>query len=136
MATSGRPISRANFDDRLVGLLLLGDAVLLDLEVDVLGAEDLDEVVEVGARVVRRGPRRCALAEARGEAAGERDDALGVARRAGSRSTAGLPRCRPSRKPALESLTRLRKPSSVGGEQRQVVALDLAGSRRVRSSTK
>ena len=37
--------------DRLVDLLLLGDAVALDLEVDVLGAEDLDEVVEVGARL-------------------------------------------------------------------------------------
>ena len=41
-------------------------------------------------------------------------------------STPGLPRCRPSRKPALESFVRFRKPSSFSGEQRQVVALDLA----------
>ena len=44
--------------DRLVDLLLLGDPVALDLEVDVLGAERLDEVVEVRARVLRAGPRR------------------------------------------------------------------------------
>ena len=37
--------------DPLVGLVLLGDAVLLDLEVDVLGAEDLDQVVDVRARL-------------------------------------------------------------------------------------
>ena len=37
--------------DALVRLRLLGDPVLLDLEVDVVGAEDVDEVVEVGAGV-------------------------------------------------------------------------------------
>ena len=41
-------------------------------------------------------------------------------------STPGLPRCRPSRKPALDSFVRLRKPSSFSREQREVVALDLA----------
>ena len=64
--------------DPLVGLVLLGQAVLLDLEVDVVRAVDLDEVVGVLARlgrVVGDQP----LAEARLEAAGERDDALGVA---------------------------------------------------------
>ena len=63
--------------DALVRLVLLGDAVLLDLEVDVLGAEDLDQVVGVAARVVG------ALfdetpAEARLQTAAEGDDALGV----------------------------------------------------------
>ena len=43
-----------------------------------------------------------------------------------SRSTPGLPRCRPSRKPLLESVVRFLKPSLVGRQQRQVVALDLA----------
>ena len=37
-------------DDRLVDLLLLGEAVVLDLEVDVLGPEGLDQLVEVRAR--------------------------------------------------------------------------------------
>ena len=110
--------------DRLVDLLLLGDAVALDLEVDVLRAEDLDEVVEVGA-----GLREAALDDAPraagGQAAGERDDALGVAleqvevdarlaavqalEEAGARELGEV----------LEALVRLR-------EQRQVVALDLA----------
>ena len=45
-------------DDALVRLVLLGDAVLLDLEVDLLGPEGLDQVVEVGAGVVGRAPRR------------------------------------------------------------------------------
>ena len=77
MATSGRFISCGERRDRLVDLLLLGEAVLLDLEVDVLGAEGLDEVVEVGARALQV-PRDDPLARAGGEAAGEADDALGV----------------------------------------------------------
>jgi hypothetical protein len=40
-------------DDPLVGLVLLVDPVLLHLEVDLLGAEGLDQVVEVGAGVFR-----------------------------------------------------------------------------------
>ena len=39
-------------------------------------------------------------------------------------STFALPRQKPSRKPAELSLTRLRKPVVVGGQQGQVVALD------------
>ena len=68
-------------DDPLVGLVLLGDAVLLHLEVDLLGAEGLDQVVEVGAGVVGALFDQAA-AEARLQAAGEDDHALGVARRA------------------------------------------------------
>ena len=64
-------------DDALVGLVLLGDAVPLDLEVDLLGTESLDQVVDVGARVVRAVLHQPA-AEARLQAAGERDHALGV----------------------------------------------------------
>ena len=67
--------------DPLVGLVLVGDAVLLDLEVDVLGAEGLQQVVGVGARLGVAAVDE-ALAEARGQAAGQRDDALAVARRA------------------------------------------------------
>ena len=64
-------------DDALVGLVLVGDAVLLDLEEDVLGAEGLQQVVGVGARLGVAAVDE-ALAEAAGQAAGERDDALGV----------------------------------------------------------
>ena len=66
-----------DLDDALVGLVLVGDAVLLDLEVDVLGAEDLEQVVDVGARLGRVVGDQ-ALAEAAGQAAGQRDDAVGV----------------------------------------------------------
>ena len=64
-------------DDSLVCLLLLVDAVLLHLEVDLLGAEGLDQIVEVSAGV------GLALfdqttAEARLQATGEDDHALGV----------------------------------------------------------
>ena len=65
-------------DDPLVGLVLLVDPVLLHLEVDLVGAEGLDQVVEVGAGVVVALFDQ-APAEARLQAAGEDDDALGVA---------------------------------------------------------
>ncbi len=65
--------------DVLVRLVLLGDAVALELEVDVLGAEDLDQVVRVRAGVGRRALDQPA-AEARLEAARQRDHALRVAR--------------------------------------------------------
>ena len=64
-------------DDPLVRLVLLGDAVLLHLEVDLLGPEGLDQVVEVGAGVVGALFDQAA-AEARLQAAGERDHTLGV----------------------------------------------------------
>ena len=49
-----RPADLAgDLDDSLVGLVLLGDPVLLDLEVDVVGAEDLHQLVGVGARLGR-----------------------------------------------------------------------------------
>ena len=39
--------------DRLVDLLLLGEPVALDLEVDAVGTEGVDQLVEVGPRLVR-----------------------------------------------------------------------------------
>ena len=63
--------------DALVGLVLRGDAVLLYLEVHVVGAERLDQLVGVGPRL-RRPAVEQVLAEARLQAAGERDHALGV----------------------------------------------------------
>ena len=68
MPTSGRPTSRAIRTIALVGLVLLGDPVLLDLEVDVVGAEGLHQLVGVGAGVVGP-PVDQALAEARLQAA-------------------------------------------------------------------
>ena len=57
--------------------LLLVDPVLLDLEVDLLGAEGLDQVVDVGAGVVAPLLDQAA-AEARLQAPGEDDHSLGV----------------------------------------------------------
>ena len=78
MPTSGRPTSRRDPDDALVRLVLLGDAVVLKLEVDLLGAEDPEQLVGVGAGVVGAVTDQ-ALAEPRLQAAGERDHALGMA---------------------------------------------------------
>jgi len=67
-----------DLDDALVRLLLVVEAVLLDLEVDAVVAEDAHQVVRVRPRlslVVGQQP----LAEARLQAAGEDDDAVGVA---------------------------------------------------------
>ena len=52
-------------DDPLVALVLRREAVLLHLEVDVLGAEHAQQIVGVGARVGRRDPRAGAGRSAR-----------------------------------------------------------------------
>ena len=130
---SAGPVSAANLLHRLVDLLLLGQPVLLDLEVDVLGAEDLDQLVEVRARLVELALHD-PLARARGQAAREADDALGVLREqlevharlaAVQALEEALAR---ERREVLEALVGRR-------QQRQVVALDLAVA-HVRSSTK
>ncbi len=58
-------------------LLLLVDPVLLHLEVDLIGAKGLDQVVEVGAGVLvalfDQAPTKARL-----QAAGEHDHPLGV----------------------------------------------------------
>ena len=109
---------------RLVDLVLLGQPVLLDLEVDVLRAEDLDQLVQVRARLVELAVHD-PLARAAGQAARERDDALGVHReqlqvharlaavQAFEEALGG------ERREVLEALVGRR-------QQRQVVALDLA----------
>ena len=61
-----------------VGLVLVVDPVLLNLHVDLLGAEYLDQLVEVGTRVVRPVFDQ-PLDEAGLEAAGQADDSLRVA---------------------------------------------------------
>ena len=80
-ADQRRPVSVREALHRLVDLVLLGQPVLLDLEIDVLGAEDLDQLVQVRARLVELALHD-PLARAAGQAARERDDALGVHRRA------------------------------------------------------
>ena len=64
-------------DDSLVRLVLLGDPVLLHLEVDLVGPEGLDQIVEVGAGVVGALFDQT-TAETGLQAAGEDDHALGV----------------------------------------------------------
>ena len=65
-------------DDPFVHLVLLGDAVDLDLHVEVVAPDRLDQVVEVrtgiGGSLLQDPPRQARL-----EAAGERDQAGGVA---------------------------------------------------------
>ena len=68
-----------DLDDALVGLVLVGHAVLLHLEVDVVGPEHLHELVGVGAGVGGVAVHE-PLAEARLQAAGQHDHALGVLR--------------------------------------------------------
>ena len=65
--------------DPLVRPVLLGEPVLLHLEVDVVGTERAEQLVGVRARLVRPLLEQV-LAEARLQAAGERDHALGVRR--------------------------------------------------------
>ena len=107
--------------DALVRLRLLGDAVLLDLEVDVLRPEDLDEVVEVGAGVGRALLDQ-APAEARLQAAGERDHALGVAAEQ-FHVDVRLAALEALEEAARGQLDEVAKARVVGGEQGQVVAL-------------
>src|SRR5436305_5735724 len=63
--------------DALVALVLRLEPVLLDLEVDVVGAERADQLVRVGTRLVRVAAQE-RLAELRLQTAGERDDPFGV----------------------------------------------------------
>ncbi len=109
---------------RLVDLVLLGQAVLLDLEIDVLRTEDLDQLVEVRARLFQL-PAHDPLARARGQAARERDDAFGVLREQ-LQVHARLAAVQAFE----EALARERRqvPEALVGrrQQRQVVALDLA----------
>ncbi len=111
-----------DLDDPLVRLVLLGDPVALELEVDLLGAEDLDA------------GRRCARGRPSGRSSTmrrqKRDCRQPVSaitpsewRESSSMSRFGLPREKPSRKPAELSLTRFLKPASLRGHQGQVVAL-------------
>src|SRR3954454_9237193 len=73
-----RPVQLAGeADDPLICLVLLFDPVLLDLEVDLLGAEGLDQVVEVGAGVALALFDEAA-AEGGLQAAGEADYTLAV----------------------------------------------------------
>ena len=111
-------------DDALVRLRLLGDPVLLDLEVDVVGAEDLDQVVEVGAGVGRALLDQPA-AEARLQAAGERDHALGVAVEQ-LHVDVRLAALEALEEAGRGELDQVAKAGVVGGEQGQVVALDPA----------
>ncbi len=107
--------------DPLVALLLGGQPVLLQLEVDVLGAEDAEQLVGVGARVLGAVFGE-ALAEAGGEAAGERDHALGVARDL-LEVDGRLAALQPLQEAGGGELDEVAVAGVVGGQQREVVAL-------------
>ena len=110
-------------DDPLVGLVLLVDPVLLHLEVDLLGAEGLDQVVEVGAGVVGALFDQ-ATAEARLQAAGERDHALRVGREQ-LHVDVGLAAREAFEEPGRGQLHQVGEALVARGQQRQVVALVL-----------
>ena len=111
-------------DDALVRLRLVGDPVLLNLEVDVVGAEHLDELVEMSARVV--GPvLDQPPAKPRLQTAGERDHAVGVAREQ-LHVHVRLAALEALEKASRGELDQVAEAVVVGGEQGQVVALDPA----------
>jgi hypothetical protein len=107
--------------DALVRLRLLGDPVLLDLEVDVLGAEHLDELVDVGAGVGGALLDEPA-AESRLEAAGERDHPFGVAVEE-LHVDRWLAAGEPLEKARRGQLYEVAKAGVVGSEQGEVVSL-------------
>ena len=112
-------------DDALVALLLRRQPVLLHLEVDVLRAEHAQQIVRVRAGVL--GPvLEQALAEAGGQAAGERDHAVGVALDL-SEVHRRLAPVQAFQEAGRGELDEVAVAGVVGGEQRQVVALGLAG---------
>ena len=110
-----------DLDDPLVALVLGGEAVLLHLEVHVLLAEHPHQLPRVGAGVVHAVLEQ-PLAEARGQASGERDHALAVALELAEVDgrLAPLQAFQEARRGELDevavALVR-------GGQQRQVVAL-------------
>ena len=113
-----------DLDDPLVRLVLQRETVLLHLEEHVVGPEDAEQVLRVGARIVHPTVGD-PLAEAAGEAAGEGDDALAVALEQ-PEVDGGLP--------ALQALeeARGRQPHEVAialvalREEREVIALRAA----------
>ena len=117
-----RPAELArDLDDALVRLLLLGDAVALHLEVDLLGPEGVDEVVHVGTGVLGAVLDQPA-AEARLQASGERDHAL---RMGGEQLQVDV---RLAAREALEEaggaqLHQVAETRLVGGEEGEMVAL-------------
>ncbi len=117
-----RPAELArDLDDAGVRALLLLDAVLLDLEVDVVGAEDLNESVGVLTRLVRRAVHEPA-AEARREAARHRDHAGRVPREQ-VEVDVRLAAAVAAQVAGRAQLDEVAKALVARGQQRQVVAL-------------
>ncbi len=112
-------------DDPLVALVLWGEPVLLHLEVHVLRPEHAQQVVGVGARLLLAVVEQ-PLAEARGQAARERDHALRVALDL-LEVDGRLAALQPLQEAGRGELDEVAVAGVVGGQQRQVVALDLAG---------
>ena len=107
--------------DALVGAVLLGDLVVLDLEVDVVGAEHPHQLVGVRAGLLLA-LLHDALAEARLEAPGERDHALrvGVEQLHVDVGLAAAEAVEVAERGELDQVLEARL---VAGQERQVVAL-------------
>ena len=120
-----RPADLAReLDDALVRLVLLGDPVDLDLHVDVVRAERLEQVVQVGPGVGRAVLDE-APAEAGLEAAGERDQARRVALEH-RHVDVGLAAAEALEEAGRAQLDEVAKALVRGREERQVVALGAA----------
>ena len=114
--------------DPLVALVLRREAVLLHLEVDVVLPEDSHQVIRVCAGV-RGAIVEQALTEARGEASGERDDALGALLDLGQVQR-GLASTQPFQETGRGERHEVAIAGVVGREQGEMVALGLARTAR------
>ena len=113
--------------DAGICLVLVGDPVALELEVDVLGAEDPEQLVDVGAGLGRVVLHQ-APAEARLQAAREGDHPAGVAGEQ-LEVDVGLAAAVALEEAGRAQLGQVAEALVAGGEQRQVVALVAHGLR-------
>ena len=109
-------------DDLLVARVLDRERVLLDLEVDVVGAESVHQLVGVRAGQVSLTVDQV-LAEARLQAAGERDHTLAVGREL-LHVDARLAALVAVQKTDRRELDEVAIPGLVGGQQRQVKTVE------------
>ena len=123
MPTRGRPSSRAILHHPLVRPVLLGDLVVLDLEIDVFGAEDPHQRLGVVARLAVAFLDE-ALAEPGLQAARERHHAFGVALQE-PQVDIGVAAVEALQEAGRGQRDQVLEAGPVAGEQRQVVALVL-----------
>ncbi len=123
-ADQGAAELAGNADDLLVAVVLEGEAVLLNLEVDVPGSERGQELVSVTPRLGHPAVGEV-LAEAGLQAAGEDDHALGVGGQL-LHVDRGLAALKPVQEPGRGEFDQVAIARVVLGQQREVEPLELA----------